>query len=242
MALNPLSVIRVPSPRGAGEKSAEIARPGPGARHDGNHWGLNRVNWAHGFYPESRGKQFSMKTLERQAMEEVAIAGGVEPEAAALMPLEELLVLPDIQTQLAGGISSRAVMPISPLTSLGLYEVDGPSKLLTANLSRQSANIVETRRSPLMRGPVKIVSLAWSINVATAIDRGNIQINVEGVGQLANLSMANTGSTSLDVDVGEGIIVPSGSVQAIIAASGGGATVGSVDASVAIAVVPLRRV
>ena len=240
MARNPLSIIVSPSPRGAGEKAAEIARPGPGERHNGNHWGLNRVNWAHGFYPDASGKRFDAKGLDRQAMEAVAVASGIDPDVAALMPLEELLVLPDIQTQLAGGISSHALMPSVPLTSSELYEVDGNPRLLTANLSRSGTSIVESRRTASVRGPVKVIALAWSINVAAILDRGNIQITVTGVAQLANLSLANVGSTSLDVDVGAGIVVPSGSIEGIISANGSGATSGSIDASVAVSVVPLR--
>lgn len=242
MALNPLSVIRSPSPRGAGEKSAEIARPGPGARHDGDHWGLNRRAWAHGFYPDSSGKRFSAKSLERQAMEAVAIATGLDPDVVALMPLDELLVLPDIQKQLKGGFIVRTLWPDAPLTDAARYEIDGSARLLTASLSRSGASIVDVRRTASLPCPVKVVALAWSVNVATALERGNLQITVTGVAQLANLSLANAGTTSLDVDVSEGIIVPSGSIEGIITANGGGGTVGSVDASVAISVVPLRLI
>ena len=240
MALNPLSVIRSPSPRGAGEKSAEIARPGPGARHDGNHWGLNRVNWAHGFYPESHGKQFSMKTLERQAMEEVAVSGGIEPDAAALMPLDELLVLPDIQAQLAGGISSHALMPIAA-PSLADELTPGAIMTLPVLLSRSGFSLNETRYGRAVQAPLKLLSVSWAVSTSSGPDRGSIAVGVTGLGDLHVIDMVNAHEPSVRIDFGDGLLISSGTVQPYVRLSCFSTVENWVNASVQATVQRLER-
>ena len=104
MALNPLGVVRSPTARGLGEIIAGASLPGPGKRYTGDQWGLNRSPWAHPVLSGAAGKRFDADSLRRNALEAVAINGGLDPAEVELMPLDELLVLPDVREAFAGGV------------------------------------------------------------------------------------------------------------------------------------------
>ena len=59
-------------------------------------------------------------------------------------------------------------------------------------------------------------------------------------GQLAALQLSNVGQLSLDLDLGDGIFVKNGVVQAQIAAYAGGVAIGAFDANIVAAVIPMR--
>lgn len=150
MALNPLSVIRVPSPRGAGEKSAEIARPGPGARYRGDQWGLNRNAWAHPWVPGAGSVRYGGKTLVRSAAENIAISSGQDPAEVAELSLEELLVLPDVQAAVSGAVIGVTRWP-EPLPPIEVAPLPEYKILQTGGIASFSVGLPD---APSTQGPV----------------------------------------------------------------------------------------
>lgn len=189
MALNPLSVIRAPSPRGAGEKSAVIAMPGPGSRYRGDQWALNRSAWVHPWMPGAAGARFDTKTMQRTLAEDAAIDAGLDQATIAEMTLDELLVLPEVQAVLSGAVISSAQLPISapPIeTQLSSkYTILQSGGIATSTLTGASPNYTHAFRSASgsIPGPI----LLNGITVSYGVVNNNaviISVDIGGLGRV----------------------------------------------------------
>lgn len=201
MGLNPLSVIRSPTARGLGEKIAQKSLPGPGKRYSGDQWALNRSPWAHPFMAGASGARFDKELLKRNALEVVAINGGLDPALVEDMTLEELLVLPAVQEVLKGAVIGVTRWP-PPAPSLfedvsEKYEVLKTGGAVTANIVIPDSTAVGATftQSAIIPSQVMLDAVIVVCSGGTAgIHRNTAQLS--GYGTFFDLLLDGSGAAS----------------------------------------------
>lgn len=241
MAKTTPTIIVTPTPPGLGELLAREQRPGPGARHDGNHWGLNRRGWAHGFYSNSGLERYDPKSTERQALERAARDAGKTEDELDGLSLDELLVLPELIEQLAGGISSF-IRPSQPAaTSREGLDTAGAVVLSSVVFTSNSAGVNQTRFGTAVRAPCALLSYAWSYDNSQGFNNGTHRFSIEGIGDVFAGLLNSIGSNAADMELGDGIVIRSGSLRTRIYVQGNSTVATPYNATLTASIQPLRE-
>jgi hypothetical protein len=211
MAKIPFTTIEIPVPRSSAEIAAEIQRPGPGGRHVGNHWGLNRRPWAHQFIPGLGSLRYDEEPVERQQLERVAVALGGDPLAIAALPFDELLVIPEIAAQLAAGATTAQVQFPPGTNATGTivptateYEPTGVTGSISDIYVITSLGAYRSRSGPSVPAPVIVRAVSiWSkadIDISNGesliLSITGTPITIEMAGQIANSPNAGVSLTT----------------------------------------------
>lgn len=156
------------------------------ARHDGNHWGLNRVAWVHPRIPGRADLLLGKDNASLARAREALADAGAPLDAIESLTLDELVITPDLISGGPEGFNIRTNIqeprPGVADNIVGKYEPTGDVEVLTVqnSVGWGAGSAVFVSRS--FSGPCYVRD--FNISMTSTNNAGYSTITVTNVGQL----------------------------------------------------------